>query len=80
MFYIQAALIRDQGAFYWPTRGDLKEPVCATRDIAAVAVRLLLDHSWTGVDSIPMLGPEDLSFKDMMASSRTCLASPSGIT
>jgi len=32
-----------------------------------VAARLLLDPSWTGVDSIPMLGPEDISFDEMMA-------------
>ncbi|MET3588600.1 hypothetical protein ABID21_004736 [Pseudorhizobium tarimense] len=63
----QAALIRDQGAFYWPTPGDLKEPACATRDVAAVVARLLLDPSWSGVDSIPMLGPEDISFDEMMA-------------
>lgn len=63
----QIALIRDQGAFYWPTPGHLKEPACATRDVAAVAARLLLDPSWTGVDSIPMLGPEDISFDEMMA-------------
>jgi len=63
----QAALIRDHGAFYWPTPGDRKEPACATRDVAAVASRLLLDPSWSGVDSIPMLGPQDISFYEMMA-------------
>jgi len=72
----QAALIRDQGAFYWPTLADLKKPACATRDIAAVAARLLLDRSWNGVDSIPMLGPEDLSFNDMMAIISDLLGKP----
>ena len=72
----QAALIRDQGAFYWPTLADLKKPACATRDIAAVAARLLLDRSWNGVDSIPMLGPEDLSFNDMMAINSDLLGKP----
>src|SRR3712207_7889186 len=38
---------------------------CATRDIAAVAARLLLDSSWSGVGSQPVLGPENLSFNDM---------------
>lgn len=37
----------------------------ATRDIAAAAARLLLDASWSGVDEVPLLGPEDLSFNDM---------------
>jgi len=72
----QAALIRDQGAFYWPALADLKKPACATRDIAAVAARLLLDRSWNGVDSIPMLGPEDLSFNDMMAINSDLLGKP----
>ncbi|TYC58280.1 NmrA family transcriptional regulator [Rhodobacterales bacterium] len=62
----QASLIRDHGAYYWPTPANLKEPACATRDVAAVAVRLLLDPDWTGIESIPMLGPEDISFNEMM--------------
>jgi len=64
-FLRQTVLIKTQGVFSWPMRADLKAPTCATRDIAAVASRLLTDSSWSGVDSIPMLGPEDLSFNDM---------------
>jgi uncharacterized protein YbjT (DUF2867 family) len=45
--------------------GDRKLPSVATRDIAAAASRLLLDDSWSGVDEVPLLGPEDLSFNDM---------------
>lgn len=63
----QAALIRDKGMFFGTFPPDLKLPTCATRDIAAVAARLLLDASWHGVDSLPMLGPEDLSFAKMTA-------------
>jgi uncharacterized protein YbjT (DUF2867 family) len=40
-------------------------PTCATRDIAAAAAKLLLDHSWSGQGHIAVLGPEDLSFGDM---------------
>jgi uncharacterized protein YbjT (DUF2867 family) len=47
--------------------GDHKSPSCATRDIAAAAARLLLDDTWTGAGSVPVLGPEDLSFDDMAA-------------
>ena len=57
--------IKNQGMFFSPISGDRKLPTCATRDIAAVAAKLLLDHSWSGQDSIPVLGPEDLSFNDM---------------
>jgi uncharacterized protein YbjT (DUF2867 family) len=54
-----------QGVLSWPVAGDLKAPLCATRDIAAVAARWLLDDSWTGVEEVPVLGPEDLSFEDL---------------
>jgi len=54
-----------QGVLSWPIAGDLKVPFCATRDIAAAAARWLLDDSWTGVEEVPVLGPEDLSFEDL---------------
>jgi uncharacterized protein YbjT (DUF2867 family) len=61
----QAESIKDQGVFFWPIAGDRKRPTVATRDIAAAASRLLLDASWSGAGEVPLLGPEDLSFKDM---------------
>jgi uncharacterized protein YbjT (DUF2867 family) len=61
----QVEAIKSQGMFFSPVRGDRKLPTCATRDIAAVAARLLLDHSWSGPGSVPVLGPEDLSFDNM---------------
>ena len=61
----QVEAIKSQGMFFSPISGDRKLPTCATRDIAAVAARLLLDHSWSGQDSVPVLGPEDLSHNDM---------------
>jgi uncharacterized protein YbjT (DUF2867 family) len=61
----QVVPIRDQGVFFWPMPGDFKVPLCATRDVAELSARLLLDRSWSGVDSIPMMGPDDLSCNDM---------------
>jgi uncharacterized protein YbjT (DUF2867 family) len=61
----QAEAIKSQGMFFSPISGDRKQPTCATRDIATVAARLLLDPSWSGQDSVAVLGPEDLSFDDM---------------
>jgi len=61
----QAEAVRDEGVFSGPMPGDLKAPTCATRDIAAAAVKLLLDSSWGGQDSVAVLGPEDLSHNDM---------------
>jgi uncharacterized protein YbjT (DUF2867 family) len=61
----QTQSIRSVGVFFSPISGDRRLPTCATRDIATVAANLLLDSSWSGQDTIPVLGPEDLSFNDM---------------
>ena len=61
----QAETIKRQGWFLSPIAGDRKLPSVATRDTAAAASRLLLDQSWPGIDEVPLLGPEDLSFNDM---------------
>jgi uncharacterized protein YbjT (DUF2867 family) len=63
----QVEAIRTQGTFFLPVDGDLKQPAAATRDIAAAAARLLLDHSWSGDSERPVMGPEDLSFNEMAA-------------
>jgi uncharacterized protein YbjT (DUF2867 family) len=61
------ATLKAQGVFFGPSRPDLRRPYAATRDIAAVAARLLRDRSWTGPGGIGVLGPEDLSINDMAA-------------
>jgi uncharacterized protein YbjT (DUF2867 family) len=61
----QAEVIKNQGMFLSPISGDRKLPAVATRDIAAAASRLLIDTGWRGVEEVPLLGPEDLSFNDM---------------
>jgi uncharacterized protein YbjT (DUF2867 family) len=61
----QASAIKGQGMFVSPISGDRRLPTVATRDIAAVAARLLLDERWSGVEEVPLLGPEDLSFNDL---------------
>jgi uncharacterized protein YbjT (DUF2867 family) len=61
----QVELIKSQGMFSLPISGDLKQPSACTRDIAATAAKLLLDQTWSGVGSAPVLGPEDLSYNDM---------------
>jgi uncharacterized protein YbjT (DUF2867 family) len=61
----QAGAIKSQGVFFSPLSADRKLPAVATRDIAAVAAKLLLDDSWSGQESVAVLGPEDLSNDDM---------------
>jgi uncharacterized protein YbjT (DUF2867 family) len=72
----QAELIRTQGIFASPFDADRNYPTCATRDIAAVAARLLLDPSWTGQGEVPVLGPEDLSCRDMVGIMSDVLGKP----
>ncbi|MGW4907503.1 NAD(P)H-binding protein [Streptomyces sp. NPDC004270] len=57
--------IREQGLFSMMADPDLKAPAVAARDIAATAVRLLLDGTWTRSGEVACLGPEDLSPNDM---------------
>jgi len=61
----QVDAIKNQGAFFLPIQGDLKQPSACTRDIATTSTKWLLDHSWSGPGSVSVLGPEDLSYNDM---------------
>jgi uncharacterized protein YbjT (DUF2867 family) len=45
--------------------GDRKLPSVATRDIAATAAMLLSDSSWSGVEIVPILGAQDVSYDEM---------------
>jgi uncharacterized protein YbjT (DUF2867 family) len=61
----QVTSIRDHGVFTDTVDADRQAPAASTGDIAAAAAALLVDRSWTGVGSVPVLGPEDLSANDM---------------
>ena len=61
----QAGAIKAQGMFFSPQSADRKFPTVATRDIAAVAAKYLLDSTWTGQGEVPVLGPEDLTLTEM---------------
>ena len=72
----QAEPIKHQGTFFYPGIPDLKTRHAATRDIAATAAKLLLDHSWTGQGGIGMFGPEDLSWNDIAGIMADVLGKP----
>jgi len=72
----QTRMIKERGVFSGVTSPYLKAPTVATRDIAAVAARLLLDPTWTGQEEVPVLGPEDLSGNDMAAILSEVLGTP----
>ncbi|MFI2476758.1 NAD(P)H-binding protein [Nocardia xishanensis] len=61
----EADSIRDKSVFTDVVDADRRAPLVAVADIAAVAAGLLLDRSWTGTDSVPVLGPQDLSPNDL---------------
>ncbi|MEV4613187.1 NAD(P)H-binding protein [Kitasatospora sp. NPDC049258] len=61
----EADSIREKGVFTDSVDADRKAPLVATADIAAVAADLLLDRSWTGTGSVPVVGPQDLSPNDL---------------
>jgi len=63
----QSVPIRDKGTFLLPLDGERKMPTCATRDIAEIATRLLLDPNWDRTGHTSVLGPEDLSCNDIAA-------------
>ncbi|MFE7446221.1 NAD(P)H-binding protein [Streptomyces chartreusis] len=61
----EADSIREDGVFTDLVDADRKAPMVAVADIAAAAAALLLDRSWTGAGSVPVLGPRDLSPADL---------------
>ena len=42
---------------FGPVDPDRKMPTTATRDMGAVAARLLADNGWMGQREVPVLGP-----------------------
>lgn len=72
----QIVSIREQGVFFGAAPADVAEPAVATRDVAALAARLLLDASWSGVEAIPMMGPQDLAPDEMAAIMAQALGRP----
>jgi uncharacterized protein YbjT (DUF2867 family) len=61
----EAGSLREKGVFTDTVAAGRRAPLVAVADIAAVAARLLTERSWTGNDSVPVLGPRDLSPEDL---------------
>ncbi len=59
--------IKQQGMFFSSSQPDIKTPQVATKDIAAMGAKFLLDRTWAGQGGSAVLGPEDLSFNEMAA-------------
>ena len=74
----QVASLREDGVYRDTAQPDRAAPLAATRDIAATAVELLCDRSWTGTGEVAVLGPQDLSADDMVATMADVLERPVG--
>ena len=61
----QAQEIKEQGTFCMANTAGLPLPAVATRDVAAAAAALLLDTSWSGQASVPVVSPDNLTPDDM---------------
>lgn len=57
--------IQTQNHFTYPAIGSIPGPHVAASDIARTAAGLLLQPDWSGNMSIPLLGPEDLSYDEI---------------
>ncbi|MEV7043675.1 NAD(P)H-binding protein [Amycolatopsis sp. NPDC051061] len=64
------------GAVSGTLPADFTMPWIATKDIAALAAEYLLDHTWTGPDSVEVLGGEDLSYHDVAETLTNVLGTP----
>ncbi|RAJ32106.1 uncharacterized protein YbjT (DUF2867 family) [Kitasatospora sp. SolWspMP-SS2h] len=72
----QVEAIRAHGEFCSVIETDLRLPTVAAQDVAQAAVRLLLDEGWRGSGNLPVLGPEDLSFREIAAIATEVLGRP----
>lgn len=61
----QVESIKGQGVFFMANESDRQLATVATTDIAETAAKLLLDDSWSGQDSVPVVGPDELSPNEM---------------
>ena len=72
----QVESIKGQGAFFMPNSSDRQLATVATTDIAETAAKLLLDNSWSGQDSVPVVGPDELSPNEMAQTMSEVLERP----
>lgn len=57
----QSFTIRTQGLVSFPMPGHIPIPMTAASDVADVALRWLVRRDWSGIEGIPVHGPEALS-------------------
>ena len=68
--------IAKHGVISCPMAGHVAIPMVTTVDIADVALRWLVRRNWTGVASVAVHGPEDISFNQVAAGIERVLERP----
>ncbi len=72
----QVQTIAQMGMMFVAVPGDCKYPEVAIRDVAGAAVKWLTDTSWSGIKSVGVIGPEDMSNNEVAALLSEALGKP----
>ena len=72
----QVQAIAHQEKFLLANSGDRPLSTVATADIAEAAAKLLLDNTWSGQESVPVIAPDELSPNEMAQVMSEVLARP----
>ncbi|MCY0971144.1 NmrA family NAD(P)-binding protein [Chryseobacterium wangxinyae] len=75
-FVQQAQSIMEEGKFSFPFDGDHDIPFVSTDDIGDAATRYLLDETWTGHWKLNLMGPENITLKEVAARLTTLTNKP----
>lgn len=75
-FVQQVKSIRENGKFSFPFDGDHDIPFVSTDDIGDAAARYLLDETWTGHWKLNLMGPENITLKEVAAQLTTLTNKP----
>lgn len=72
----QVGAIQYMGVMASPVKGDLKIPMVATRDIAAVALRRLLALDFSGKNHQYVLGPREVTYREVASTYGQVIGKP----
>ncbi|MCU7616219.1 NAD(P)H-binding protein [Chryseobacterium sp. PBS4-4] len=75
-FVQQAQSIMEEGKFSFPFDGDHDIPFVSTDDIGDAAAHYLLDDTWSGHWKLNLMGPENITLKDIAARLTTLTKKP----
>jgi uncharacterized protein YbjT (DUF2867 family) len=75
-FLRQAKDICGRGVLSYPVPGQAAMPMAAAKDVADIALKLLVRRDWTGIKGVPVCGPQEFSFDQAAAIMERVLERP----